>query len=228
MQPSNLVRPLEHQLGPQERAEERVVAVGGVLAAVAVEEEVAPVEIGENQPRIRATRQLGGELGREAVGEGRLEQERPQLVGLLVEHLVQQIVGDRTVVRCELRDETMRILDRFERDRGQPERRRPTVGSLAQRLDLGLGQPSATGPSSSRVSSDVIASSAALISTSCPESRYLPSGIDGSDLVARTRRSCGGACLIRCAMSLEGRALAQGVYVVEDQHDGGVELARSG
>ena len=64
----------------------------------------------------------------------------------------------------------------------------PSVRSQRASISASVSS-SATSPSMSRVSSTVIASSAALISTSCPERRYRSSGIGGSDLVERTMRS---------------------------------------
>src|SRR6187397_1003375 len=74
----------------------------------------------------------------------------------------------------------------------------PSVRSQSASISAFVSS-AATSPSISRVSSTVIASSAALISRSCPERRYRSSGIGGSDLV-------------------------EAMDVVQDQHHRGVML----
>ena len=75
-------------------------------------------------------------------------------------------------------------------------------------------------PTAARRASDscgVKASSGARISVSCPRARHLPSGSAGSARPARTRRKSKGQVGDQEFETLEKPAVAQDVYVVEDQ-----------
>ena len=64
---------------------------------------------------------------------------------LAVEHLGEQVLGDRAVAAGELRDEPLRVGVAGQGDRREPQARGPALGPLVQQRCPGRGQRDARG-----------------------------------------------------------------------------------
>ena len=210
------------QVGAQHVGEEVVVAVPASLVVEGYDEQVAALQQTPASAHRRScpmTASQSGPVSRSRIAVA-TRKSRSSL-GLLVEHLLDEVVHDVPVVTGEPRDEPRRVLPVPQRERGELERRDPALGPGAQRGDVrGLQvEPGRRRRGSRRVSSSVNRRSAARTSVRSPRARSRASGSAGSARVLMTSRSCGGSRSSRKAMpGWMLRALGQ-VVVVEDEVD---------
>ena len=121
------------QAREQEVAEQRVVPVRRALVGLARDQEVRCLQLAENTCRVRVAAQLDGQLRREPFRDGCAQHEPASRFGQTVEDLVQQIVGDGTLVAGKTVHEAALVLLGLERERGEPNPSRPPFGALAER-----------------------------------------------------------------------------------------------
>ena len=194
VQVRHLVGLLVQQARLQHVGEEVVVAIP--LAAVVERDQEQVAALQRLQHGLAAVLAGDGIAQRAAqpVQDGGLQQEVPDLVGLALQHLLDQVVDDVAVVAGEAGDEAGDVVAPLHRQRRQLERGDPPLGAPLQRGDVLL--PSASSPITSlryaAASSGVKRRSAARISTSSPRARSRASGSAGSARLAITRCSCGG------------------------------------
>ena len=124
----------------EELKQQPVIAVPDLGPDVAGNQEVRRRELGEHFAAVAPAGQRVGELGTDRVRHRGPEQELAQAVGLPVENLVQQVVGDRPIVAGETAQKSGPIGLRGERERGEANSCRPALGALAERLDVALGE----------------------------------------------------------------------------------------
>ena len=90
--------------------------------------------------RARAAGQQIGQFTVDAIEQGGAQQQLLHLLRLAVQHLGDQILGDRPVAAGELRDETLRVGVTGQRDHREPQARGPPFRPLMQPRRSGLRQ----------------------------------------------------------------------------------------
>ncbi len=103
-------------------------------------EKVGRGELGEHPSTVASPGQRIRQLRAERVGHGGTEQELPQAIGLPVEDLVQQVVGDRPVVAREAAEKSAAVRLGREREPREADPGRPAFGASADSLDVSLRQ----------------------------------------------------------------------------------------
>ena len=106
---------------------------------------VRVLELQQDPFRARAAGQQIGQLAVDAIEHGGTQQQLLDVVRLALQHLGEQVLGDRAVAAGELRHEALRVGVTGERDRRQPQARGPPFGPLVQQRRPGLGQRDARG-----------------------------------------------------------------------------------
>ena len=81
-----------------------------------------------------------GELAVHAVENGGAQEQLTHLVGLALEHLSEQVIGDGALAARELGDEPLRIWVVRQRERRQPQPGRPALGAPVQAGDALIGK----------------------------------------------------------------------------------------
>ena len=81
-----------------------------------------------------------GQLAVDPGQDGGPEQQLPRLFRLPLEDLGHQVLGDRALAAAELGREAFRIGVPGQRQRGQPQSRRPALGPAVQQVQRGVGQ----------------------------------------------------------------------------------------
>ena len=128
------------QLQPQQIREQVVVAEPGPLGVERYDERVRVLEVQQDPFRARAAGQQVGQLAVDPVEQGGAQQQILDVGGLAVQHLGEQVLGDRAVAAGELRDEPLRVGVTGQGDRREPQARGPPFGPLVQQRRPGLGQ----------------------------------------------------------------------------------------
>ena len=128
------------QLQPQEIREQVVVAKPRALGVERDDERVRVLELQQDPFRARAAGQQIGQLAVDPIEQGGAQQQLLDVVGLALQHLGEQVLGDRAVAAGELRDETLRVGVTGQGDRREPQARGPPFGPLVQQRRPGLGQ----------------------------------------------------------------------------------------
>ena len=108
VQSGHLVGLLVREAGSKHIAEEVVVPVPLSAVVEGDKEQVRPLEGFEGRLGVAAARYCGAERRGQTVQDRGLEQERPDVVGLAVQDLVDEVVDDEAVVARELGDERLR------------------------------------------------------------------------------------------------------------------------
>ena len=123
------------QRGPQQVGEQGVVAVPAVVDGVG-EEHARPLEVVEPHGGVGVGRQEGGQVGGEPFGDAGAEQEALRVGILAVEHLLEQVVGHRSLGRRRADHDLVRVARVGERTGGEPEAGRPALGARPQRAHV--------------------------------------------------------------------------------------------
>ena len=124
------------QAREQEVAEQRVVPVRRALTGLAGDEEVRRLQLAQNARRVRVAAQLDGQVRREALRDCGAQHEPTPGFRKTVEDLVQQVVGDGTLVPGKPLHEAALVLLGLEGERSEPNPGRPPFGALAERADV--------------------------------------------------------------------------------------------
>ena len=138
VQAGHLGRALQPQLEPQHLGEQRMVTVPA--AAGRLDEGVAPGQLGQRPGALVPAGQLRRDPGADPVHDAGLQQQVPDLGGLVIQRLLHQVPGDRAVLRGQLLDELPRITMITQRQRRQPQPRRPPLIDPGQQLQRGRRQ----------------------------------------------------------------------------------------
>ena len=117
-----------------------VVAEPGAPGVQRFDERVRVLELQQDPFRARAAGQQIGQLAVDPVEQGGAQQQILDVGRLAVEHLGDQILGDRAVAAGELRDEPLRVGVTGQGERREPQARGPSLGPLVQQRRPGLGQ----------------------------------------------------------------------------------------
>ena len=88
----------------------------------------------------RAAGQQIGQFAVDAIEQGRAQQQILDAGRLALQHLGDQVLGDRAVAAGEIRDETLRIRVTGQGERREPQARRPPLGPQVQERHPGFGQ----------------------------------------------------------------------------------------
>ena len=136
MERSPLGAPLGTQLGAQQLAQQRVVGEPAAGAAERGHHRVAPHELRQPCCAIAAFGERVGQVAGEGIHDRRPQQEGPQVGGLAVEQLLEEIVGDRLVGRRQGGDVRLGLGMVAQRERCQPQRGGPALGATAEHGDL--------------------------------------------------------------------------------------------
>ena len=134
-----LVAKLDPRVGPQELAEQPVVAVPAGL--LVLDEEVVAEQPRERPVAVDAVGERVGQLPGEPVDDRRGEQEPPQLGRLRGEHLGGEIVGDGALLLDVPGDPLARIAPAAERHGEQLEPRGPALRPYERGVELRLVEP---------------------------------------------------------------------------------------
>ena len=135
-QPGSLVE----QARPQHVGEELVVAVPPAAVVERDEEQVPAIErLERGLAPVLAGDGVAQRAG-QRVEDRRLQQEAPDLFGLAVQDLLDQVVDDVAVVPGEARDEAGDVVSPLHRERRQLERGDPALGAPLQRGDVPRGE----------------------------------------------------------------------------------------
>src|SRR5262249_41246691 len=121
VQVRNLGRTLPPKLGTEELEEKGVIPVQGRAARELRDERVLADELVQHSLAVRAACERVGELARDRVDDGRLQEEGLKVGAERAEHLVRQVVGDRTLVAREVVDEAVRRPAGADRDTDEGE-----------------------------------------------------------------------------------------------------------
>ena len=217
----NVVGPLVQQVRLQNVREEVVVAVP--LAAVVERDQEQVPSIQRLEHGLAAVPAGNGiaERAAQPVQDGGLQQEVPDVIGLALQHLLDQVVDDVPVIPREAGDEAGDVVAPLHRQRRQLKRGDPPFGAPPPSAATSCAvRPSPITPFRyAAASSGVKRRSAARISTSSPRARNRASGNAGSARLAITRWICGGRCSSRNAMPVQHVARVDDVVVVEHQDD---------
>ena len=135
----------EAQLGAQQLAHQRVIAVPGPLVAVRRDERVLALEPRQHVVGVRAAGQGVREIAADHVDDRGPQQELDELVRLLREHLAEEVVGHRGVVAGERRDEARGVRVRLQGQRREAQPRGPSLGAQPQLADVRGGELDAGG-----------------------------------------------------------------------------------
>jgi hypothetical protein len=104
------------------------------------QEEVQPLQGFQGRPGVRATGDRRAQRCGQAVQDRRLEEEGPDLVGLTVQDLVDEVVDDETVVAGEVGDEHRRVVATSERQCGELQRGDPPLCPRFEGVHVGGGE----------------------------------------------------------------------------------------
>ena len=104
------------------------------------DERVRVFEVQQDPFRARAAGQQIRQLTVDAIEQAGTQQQILDVVGLAVQHLGDQVLGDRAVAAGELRDEPLRVGVTGQGERREPQARGPPFGPLVQQRRSGLGQ----------------------------------------------------------------------------------------
>ena len=136
MQASDLFGMAAPQVEPQVRAQERVDAVRGAALAEAPHQRGLPLQRRQHLTGVRAAGQRDGETGGELVADA----DGPQHLGGAGrqgrQDLPDQVVGDGLAVAREVGEEAVDVARLAQRQRREPQARRPTGGLVHQRAHL--------------------------------------------------------------------------------------------
>ena len=127
------VQPL--QVGAQQVGEQVVVAPPATLLVERDQEQAGPLHRLQHLLAVGAPDDRIAERAGQPLQDRRLQQERPQLLGLPLQHLLGQVVQHEPVAAGELLDEPGDVGASLQRQRGQLQPGRPALGALAQRRD---------------------------------------------------------------------------------------------
>ena len=128
------------QLQPQQIREQVVVAKPRALGVERHDKRVGVLQFQQDPFRARAAGQQIGQFTVDPVEHGGAQQQILDVVRLALQHLGDQVLGDRPVAAGELRDETLRVGVTGQRDRRQPQARRPPFRPLVQQRRSGVRQ----------------------------------------------------------------------------------------
>ena len=128
------------QLQPQEIPEQVVVAKPCPLGVERHHERVGVLELQQDPIRARAAGQQIGQLAVDPIEQGGTQQQLLDVVRLALQHLGEQVLGDRAVAAGELRHEALGVGVTSQGERRQPQARGPPFGPLVQQRRPGCGQ----------------------------------------------------------------------------------------
>ena len=103
-QDRDFVRDLPGPLGGEHVAQQRVVAVPGVVVAERLDKAVFPAQPLQRAAAARLSGQCVGKVTRHLLGDAGAEHEQPDLRRLPAQHLVPEIVGDQRLVPRDVGD----------------------------------------------------------------------------------------------------------------------------
>ena len=124
------------QVGAQDVGEQMVVAPPLPAVIERHQEKPGAFELDELRGRAGSARHRVAERPVEPLEDGRLQQEVADGIALARQHLVGEVVDDEAVVTGEPGHDRARIVPVLQRQTGQLERRRPTLGALRERGDV--------------------------------------------------------------------------------------------
>ena len=140
VQRRHLFGPRPAQLQPQEIPEQVVVAKPRALGVERDHKRVRVLELQQDPLRARAAGQQVGQLTVDAIEQGGAQEQLLDVVGLAVQHLGEQVLGDGAVAAGELGHEPLGVGVTGQRERRQPQARGPPLGPLVQQRRPSLGQ----------------------------------------------------------------------------------------
>ena len=128
------------QLQLQEVGEQLVIAEPGPPRIQRDDERVGLLELLQDPLAARTSGQQVGQFAVHPVQHRGPQQQPPDRLGLPLQHLGQQVLRDRALAAGELGRETVRLRMPGQRQRGQPQPRRPALGPVIQPGQRWLGQ----------------------------------------------------------------------------------------
>jgi hypothetical protein len=141
MQPGDRGRLGAPQLKLKQVGEQVMIAEPGPPGVQRGHERVGRLQILQGPLPAAVAGQQVGQLSVDPRQDRRSQQQPPYLLVLPVQHLGQQVFGDRPLAAGELRRELFRILVSVQRQRRQPQPRRPPLGPLVQQSERPVRQP---------------------------------------------------------------------------------------
>jgi len=140
VQSDDAVGPLVREAGSEHIAEEVVVPVPLSAIVEGDEEQVRPLEGFEGGPGVAAARHCGAQRRGQAVQDRALQQERPDIVALAVQDLVDEVVDDEAVVAGELGDERRRVVPALQGQGGKLQGGDPPFGPGFEGVHVRCGE----------------------------------------------------------------------------------------
>ena len=132
VQPGHLTRGGAPQLQLQQPGEQPVVAEPRPRRVQRHHERVRGLQVLQDPLAARIPRQRVGQLAADPLHQAGPQQQPPHLLALLLQHLGQQVLGHGPLAAGELGREPLRIAVPGQRQRRQPQPRRPPLSPLIQ------------------------------------------------------------------------------------------------
>ena len=181
------------QLQLQELGEQLVIAEPGPPRIQRDDERVGLLELLQDPLAARTSGQQVGQFAVHPVQYRGPQQQPPGRLGLPFQHLGQQVLRDRTLAAGELGREAVRLRMPGQRQRGQPQPRRPAFGPVMQRASASADSGIPAASNRACASATVKRRPSARISVSSPASRSRCRPSRRSCRVESTNRSPAGA-----------------------------------
>jgi hypothetical protein len=140
MQPDDLIRVLTAQLVPEQLGEQLVIPVGAPPWSHRGDEAVGPLQTGQHRLAAVAAGEGVGQVAVQLVDDAGPQQEAAHLVGLPIQHLPGQVVGDALVVTGELGHEPVWVRLLLHGHDREPKPSGPSLGAGLQQGQVVLGQ----------------------------------------------------------------------------------------
>ena len=125
---------------PEHVGEELVIAIPLAAVVERDQEQVCAIERLKHRLAARLTGHGIAQRACQPVQDRRVQQEAPDLLGLTVQDLLDEIVDDVAVVPGESRDEAGDVVSALDRERRQLERRDPAFRAPLERGDIPRSQ----------------------------------------------------------------------------------------
>ncbi|MCY1229092.1 hypothetical protein D9M72_414470 [compost metagenome] len=128
------------QLRAQKIAKQRVVAKPLPVGVLRHQEQVGALDVRQHLAAVVAAQHVVAQRRTQFLQHAAAQQKVAQRLGLAREHVFGEVVGDGRVRAVEGVDEVLRIAAVAQRQRHQPQRRRPSFGAVLQAVDVVVAQ----------------------------------------------------------------------------------------
>ena len=128
------------EVGSEQVGEHRMEATAVPVSVQIDNEEVGGTASLEQSDAVVGLPDLVAQLRIEPLQDGDVQQEVPQILGLAVEHLAEEVARHQLIVPGESFDEAARIVDVGDREEGETQSTGPSLGAAGEQFDVVLVQ----------------------------------------------------------------------------------------